>query len=128
MHTLILSLLILPIPALGLILAARRRRSMPHLSRNLVFSGAAGAILTALVVFMTSTVPIAPYESGADAWDPVLRQTLLSLYTGFGVGVLAGAALICPLMWIKASKQKHKPGQPNQTQAEDGSASPRGQG
>ena len=118
MQPLILGLLILPIPALGLVVAARRRKSMPHLSRNLFLSGAAGAILSALVVFMTSTVPIAPYETGPDAWDPVLRQTLLSLYAGFGVGVLAGAALICPLMWIKARKKNSESVQPGERQSE----------
>lgn len=103
---LLLLLFALPIAAAGLILAARRWKFIPDLSRALVISGSAGAVFTALVVFISSTVPIAPYETGRNAWNPIVNQFLLSLYTGFGLGVTLGAPLIAPVLWLKAAKKK----------------------
>lgn len=99
-------LFILPIVAIGLVFAAKRSRYMPRLARTLVWFGFAGSILTALFVFLRSTVPIAPYELGREAWYPVYGNCLLSLYVGFGLGVIVGAAVMSPFLLAKILRKK----------------------
>jgi len=96
----------LPLAAVGLIFAAKRWHSMPRLARGLVWSGIGGAVLTALFVYMRSTVPIAPYELSRTAWYPIYGQCLVSLYVGFGLGVIAGAIVVLPFILVKALRKK----------------------
>jgi len=79
---------------------------MPRLPLGLVLSGGAGALLTALFVFMRSTVPIAPYELSRDAWYPIYGQCLLSLYVGFGLGVVMAAIAVSPFLLAKSLRKK----------------------
>lgn len=107
-HPLFILLFALPIAAIALILAARRWKSVPKLSLALVISGITGAILTALIVFISSTVPIAPYETSQNSWNPLFELCLLSLYAGFGLGVTVGTLLISPFIWIRARNEKSR--------------------
>jgi hypothetical protein len=106
MFPLLIVLFILPLAAVGLIFAAKRSRSMPRLARGLVWSGIAGAIFTALFTFMRSSVPIAPYELSRNAWYPIYGQSLLSLYVGFGLGVIVGAVVVSLFILVKALRKK----------------------
>ena len=107
MFPLLIVLFILPLAAIGLIFAAKRSKYMPGLARGLVWSGIAGAIFTALFTFMQSSVPIAPYELSRNAWYPIYGQCLLSLYVGFGLGVIVGAVVASPFLLIKALRKKN---------------------
>ena len=107
---LLIILFILPLAAVGLIFAAKRWRSMPGLARGLVWSGIGGAVLTALFVYMRSTVPIAPYELSRTAWYPIYGQCLVSLYVGFGLGVIVGAVVASPFILVKALRKKEVEG------------------
>jgi hypothetical protein len=101
MPTIIFALLIQPLLAVVVILILRRRQVTTRLVPALVLSGVAGAILVALFAFMRSTVPIAPYELSRDAWNPIYRQTLLSLYIGFGAGVNLAALIGIPFVFYQ---------------------------
>lgn len=102
-------LLALPIVAVGLVFLARRLQTIPGLAGALLLSGVAGALLTAFFVFMASTVPIAPYESGRGAWNPILEQSLLSAYIGFGLGVAIAAIVVFPLFLVRVLRKKGRP-------------------
>jgi len=106
MHIITILLPILPLVGIGLILVARRSRVMPKLSRGLIGSGIAGAIFTTLFVFMRSTVPIAPYETGPGAWTPIYEQCLFSFYVGFGLGVVLSGIVASPFLFWKTLKNK----------------------
>ena len=106
MSIIIILLLALPIFSIGLIFAAKRLRSMPKLPLGLVLSGIAGAVFTTLFVFMRSTVPIAPYELSRDAWYPIYGQCLLSLYVGFGLGVVMAVIAVSPFLLFKTLRKK----------------------
>ena len=103
---LLIILFTLPLAAVGLIFAAKRSKYMPRLDRGPVWSGIGGAVLTALFVYMKSTVPISPYELSQNAWYPIYGQCLLSLYVGFGLGVIVGAIVISPFILVKALQKK----------------------
>ena len=79
---------------------------MPKLSLGLVLSGIAGAVFTAIFVFMRSTVPIAPYELSRGAWYPIYGQCLLTLYVGFGLGVVMAAVVVSPFLLAKSLRKK----------------------
>jgi hypothetical protein len=100
MRWVLVVLLVQPVLA-GLLLLLLRRRKPAKLVRILMGSGLLGAVLTALIVFLHSSVPIAPYELSKDAWDPVYRQILLSLYVGFGLGIFIPAFFVLPIHWIR---------------------------
>ncbi|MFN2147075.1 MAG: hypothetical protein ACK2T2_01680 [Anaerolineales bacterium] len=96
----LVALLVQPVLA-GLLLLLLHRWKPANLVRILMGSGLLGAVLTALIVFLRSSVPIAPYELSKDAWDPVYRQILLSLYVGFGLGIFIPVFFVLPIHWIR---------------------------
>ncbi len=100
MHAIVVGLLVQPLLAVGLILLVRRLHPTARLAPALVLCGITGAVLTALIVFMRSTVPIAPYEQRADPWMPLIEQSALSLYIGFGLGVIVSAVFAIPFALI----------------------------
>jgi hypothetical protein len=101
MPTIIIALLVQPLLAVVVIVILRRSQVTTRLVPTLVLSGVAGAMLVALFAFMRSTVPIAPYELSHDAWNPIYRQTLLSLYVGFGLGVNLAAFIGIPFVFYQ---------------------------
>jgi hypothetical protein len=104
----ILILLALPVAAVLLVVLFHRSRTLATLVPALVLSGITGALLTAVFAFMLSTVPIAPYKLSSSAWIPILSQCLLSVYIGFGIGVLLAAFIGTPY-WYIARRARPKP-------------------
>jgi hypothetical protein len=96
MHPIVISLLILPLIAVGVLIMLRRSRALRSLVPALTLSGATGALITAFFAFTNTSVPIAPYELGEGAWLPVIGQVLLALYLGFGIGVIIAALMGVP--------------------------------
>ncbi len=97
-------LLVLPLLAVGLILIVRRSKTNAKISNGLLLSGIGGAIVTALFAYSRSTAPIAPFETGPGAWLPLMWQSLLALYIGFGLGVTAAGIAISPLLLVRSIK------------------------
>jgi len=108
MNLIMTILLALPLVGIGLILQARRSITMPRLFLGLVGAGIAGAVFTALIVFMWSTVPIAPYETDPGAWTSIYEGCLLSLYVGFGLGVVLAGIVVSPFLYLKTLKKNKK--------------------
>jgi Na+/phosphate symporter len=94
-------LLALPLLAAGLILFLKRLRPASKLPLGFLLSGIAGSILTALVVLSAVTVPIAPYETKANAWQSIYGMVFLFLYMGFGLGGTLAAIAVSPFYFIK---------------------------
>ena len=92
----------LPLVGIGIILIARRSKEIPDLAFSLLLSGILGSIFTALLLFMLSPMPIAPYETSRSSWYPVIKGLLFSLYVGFGIGVGISSLLVSPILLIKA--------------------------
>jgi hypothetical protein len=112
----ILILLGLPIAALLLIGLYHRSQTLAPLVPALVLSGITGALLTAVFAFMLSTVPIAPYQLSLSAWSPIVMQALLSIYIGFGIGVLLAAVVGTPY-WYISGRAHLKPPPANDSEA-----------
>jgi hypothetical protein len=106
----------LPLVAIGILLIARRSKTIPNLSFSLLLSGITGAIFTAVIVFLVSPMPIAPYELARSSWYPVLWACLLGLYVGFGIGVGISSIIVSPLLLIKELK-KNRSGEKTDTNA-----------
>jgi hypothetical protein len=96
MHPVVISLLILPLIAVGVLIMLRRSRALRPLVPALTLSGATGAIITAFFAFTNASVPVAPHELGQGAWLPVTGLVLLALYLGFGIGVAIAALMGLP--------------------------------
>jgi hypothetical protein len=95
----------LPLVGIGILLIARRSKTIPNLAFALLLSGITGAILTAVLVFILSPMPIAPYELPQSSWYPVLGACLFGLYVGFGIGVVISAIIASPILLIKALRK-----------------------
>ena len=108
MKIIVFALLLQPLLAFALILILRRIMATSRLIPTMVISGSVAALLVALFAFTRSTVPIAPYELSDDAWNPIYRQTLLSLYIGFGIGVNLAASIGVPIIFYKARGMQKK--------------------
>jgi len=102
----VIGLLIQPLLGVGLIFVIRRFQATARLLPLLVGSGIAGAVVTSTLVFLRSTVPIAPYELSPNAWLPVVRESVVSLYVGFGMGVFISAIFAIPLALITQHRRK----------------------
>jgi hypothetical protein len=100
MHPVLIVLLILPLLAVGILLIVRRSRSLSQLVPALVLSGIATALTTALLAFTTSTVPIAAFARGPGAWFPLVGETLMALYIGFGIGAVIAELIGVPYQLI----------------------------
>lgn len=109
-------LLALPPAALLIIFLLRRSKSLADLSPALLLSGLTGALLTAVFAFMSSTVPIAPYELPSNSWSPILGGLLVAMYVGFGLGVLLAAAMGVPYWYVSG---RAKPTRPSAASHED---------
>ncbi len=112
---LLIVLLVRPIIGMALILLARRVKSMPRLPLVLGVAGAAGGVITALIVFSISTVPIEPYEASRNLWSWLVQPCLLSFYIGFGLGSVLAAVVISVFLVLKLfllnRRKKHQPAQ-----------------
>jgi hypothetical protein len=93
-------LLALPPASVVVVILVRRSKSLGGLTPALLLSGLTGAILTSLFAFMSSTMPIAPYETSQASWTPILGGLLAALCVGFGVGALLAAAFGVPYWYI----------------------------
>src|SRR3989304_10295092 len=109
MLPIIFALLVLPPIAAALILIVRRHPATAQLTSALITSGITGAILTAFFAFASSSVPIAPYELSNNAWLPVFGQSLLSLYVGFGLGVIIAAVFALPYSLLRGRTNRTRP-------------------
>lgn len=92
----------LPLVGIGIIFIARRSKAIPNLAFSLLLSGILGSIFTAIILFMVSPMPIAPYETSRSSWYPVIKGLLFGLYVGFGLGVGISSILVSPILLIKA--------------------------
>jgi hypothetical protein len=105
---LIIFLLVLPAFSAGLIIFLMRSKEKIKAARGCFYTGIAGAFITAITVFLSSTVPIAPYETGQGAWLPILWQTLLALYVGFGLGTAVAGLVLLFVIFIRAARSHLK--------------------
>lgn len=102
---LILLLILQPLLAVGLLLYLRRQPAARKLVLALITVGVIGALVAAVVTFLRSTAPIAPYELGPGAWRPSIYLALWSLYVGFGLGVFGAAAVALPLRFLTRDRK-----------------------
>jgi hypothetical protein len=101
MNLMILIPLVLLFIAIVIIVSVQRSSTMAHLVPWLVGTGIAGALLVSMFVFLNSTVPIAPYETGSGAWTPLYWNLLLFAFAGFGLGVMLISLFALTFAYIK---------------------------
>jgi len=100
MHQVVIILVAIPVAAILILFFLRRSSTWSALVPALTLSGITGSILTACCTFLSSTIPIAPYETGPGTWTQVLIGLLLALSVGFGLGVLMAAIVGVPYWHI----------------------------
>ena len=106
MALVLLFLVAIPLAAAGMLILVHRSSNFRKLFRWLIVAGVVCGIIAAFLTFSTATVPIAPYETGKGAWTPVITGVALASLAGFGIGVLAAAAIGIPVIAIRRRKNK----------------------
>lgn len=106
MHPIVIFLLVLPVLAVAILIGVKRSKNLSPLAPALVLSGMATALTTALLAFSSTSVPVAPYETGQGAWAPVVAQILLALYIGFGLEGIIATLIGAPYQWLASRRQR----------------------
>lgn len=106
MELVLLFLVAIPLAAIGVLIFVHRSSNFRKLFRWLILAGVVCGIIAAFLTFFIATVPIAPYETGKGAWTPVITGVALASLAGFGMGVLAAAAIGIPVIAIRRWKNK----------------------
>ena len=106
MEHVLLLLVAIPLAASGMLILVHRSSNFRKLFRWLIVAGVVCGIIAAFLTFSTATVPIAPYETGRGAWTPVITEVALTSLAGFGIGVLAAAAIGITVIAIRRRKNK----------------------
>ena len=106
MELVLLFLAAIPLAAAGMLILVHRSSNFRKLFRWLIVAGVVCGIVAAFLTFSTSTVPIAPYETGRGAWTPVITGVAVASLAGFGIGVLVTAAIGIAVIAIRRRKNK----------------------
>jgi hypothetical protein len=106
-NPLVLIPFVLVIIAIVILVFAQRSSTMAPLVPWLVGAGIAGSLFVSMYVFINSTVPIAPYETGPGAWTPLIWDILLFAFAGFGLGVIVLSIFALPITYFR---NRHKAG------------------
>ena len=104
MEIILFFIVAIPLAAAGVLIFVHRSSNFRKLFGWLIVAGVVCGIVAAFLTFSSSTVPIAPYETGRGAWTPVITSVALASLAGFGIGVLAAAIVGIPVIAIRRRK------------------------
>jgi hypothetical protein len=105
MNLIVLTTLVLVIVAVVILVWVQRSAILSRLFPWLMGAGMAGALLSALYLFLNATLPIAPYETGPGAWTPLYWGLLLFAFAGFSLGVILVSIFALPITYLRSRKK-----------------------